>query len=202
MPCGQRNERLDRKIKLGAEPASDRSRNNAHRLGSDPENLCDIGAIHIRGLGAGLNLDSVVYSPGKTGFRFDVGVFDEASLVFVFDNYVSFCQRFFHVAANHAASDQHIVLAARVDAFGIGGERRRNRSQRRQFFPCDRETCIVQSFDGFGFADDCGDGFTSKSGFNFGKYRLVGKTRNYAITILSRECPSRSERGEFRDARR
>ena len=87
MPCGQRNEGLNREIKLGAEPAADRGRNNTHRLGSDAENLRDVGAIHVRSLGAGLDLDLIAYAPRKTGFRLDVGVLDEASLVFVFDDY-------------------------------------------------------------------------------------------------------------------
>ena len=69
----------------------------------------------------------------------------------------------------------------------IGCERGRNRGQRRQFFPGDRKTCEVQSFDGFGLAHHRGDGFASKPGFNFGKDRLVGKTRNHTVTILSRD---------------
>ena len=60
MPRRQRDERLNRKIELGAKTAADGGRNNAHRLGSDPENLCDVGAVHVGGLGAGLNLNPVV----------------------------------------------------------------------------------------------------------------------------------------------
>ena len=135
MPCRQRHEGLNRKIKLGAEAAADGGRNNAHRLGSDSENLCDVGAIHVRGLGAGLNLDLVVDAPRKAGFRFDVGVLDKASLVFVFDYDVGFRQGLFHVAADHAASDQHIIFAVGMDAFGVGGERGGDRGQRGQALP-------------------------------------------------------------------
>ncbi len=141
MPCGQRDEGLNRKIKLGAKAAADGGRNNAHGFGSDPENLRDVGAVHVRGLGAGLNLDLVVDPAGKAGLRFDVGVLDKAGLVFVFDHNVRFRQSLLHIAANHAASDQHIILAAGMDAFGVRCERGGNCSQRRQLFPGDRKIC-------------------------------------------------------------
>ncbi len=40
--------------------------------------------------------------------------------------------------------------------------------------------------DGLGVAHHRGYGFTSESGFHFGKHRLVGEARNHAVTILSR----------------
>ena len=153
--------------------------------GAIPENSGDVGAIHVRGLGAGLNLDLVVDAPRKAGFGFDVSVLDKAGLVFVFDHDVGFRQGLFDVAADHAAPDQHIIFAAGMDAFGVRCERGSDRGQRRQLFPCDRKTCAVESFDGLGLTHHRGDGFASKPGFNFGKHRLVRETRNHAVTILS-----------------
>ncbi len=129
MPGGQRDEGLNRKIELGAEAAADGGRNNAYCLRRDAQNSGDVGAIHVRSLGAGLNLDLVVDAPGKAGFGFDVGVLDKASLVFVFDYDVRFSQGLFHFAPDHAASDQNIIFTVGMDAFGIRGERGRNRSQ-------------------------------------------------------------------------
>ena len=54
-------------------------------------------------------------------------------------------------------------------------------------FPGDGKVCEVQSVDGFGIAYYGGDRFSAESGFNFGKHRLVGKTRNHAVTVLSRD---------------
>ena len=84
-----------------------------------PRILGDIGAIHVRSLSAGLNLDLVVDATGKAGFGFDVGVLDKASLVFVLDYDVGFRQGLFHVAPDHAAPDQNIILPVGVDAFSI-----------------------------------------------------------------------------------
>src|SRR6185369_12496470 len=185
MPGGQRNKGLNREVKLGAKAATDGGRNDAHGFRSDPQNLRDISAVHVRGLGASLNLDLVVDPPGKAGLGFDVGVFDKAGLVLVFHYYVSLRQSAFHVAAHHAASDQHIVLAAGMDALGVRCERGGDCSQPRQLLPRDRKIRVVQSLNGLGLTYDCGDGFTSKPGFNFGEHRLVGETRNHAVTILS-----------------
>ena len=82
MPRCQCNEGLNRKIKLGAEAAADGSGNNAYSLGSDTENSGNVSAVHVGGLGAGLNLDLVTHAARKPGFRLDVGVLDEASFVF------------------------------------------------------------------------------------------------------------------------
>ena len=98
-----------------------------------------------------------------------------------------FGQSFLDIAANHPASDQHIIFAVGVDACGIGGERGRNRGQRGKLFPGNGKVCEIESFDSLGIADDGGDCFTSEPGFGFGKYRLVGKTRNHAVAVLSRD---------------
>ena len=184
-PGSQRNKWLNGQIQLRAEAAADRSRNNAHRLGSDPENFCDVRTIHVGRLGAGLNLDLVVHPPGKAGFRFDVSMLDKAGLVFAFDDHIRFRQSLFHVTTNHAASHQHIAFAVGMDAWGVGGERGCNRGQCGQCFPGDRKFCEVQRFDGLGLSNYRGDGFASESGLGFGEHRLVGERRNHAVTILA-----------------
>ena len=186
MPSGQRNEGLNGKIELGAETAADSARNNTYCLGGDPENPGDVGAIHVRGLGAGLNLDLVVYAPGKAGLRLYVGVFDKAGLVFAFDHDIRFLQSLFHVATDHAATHQQIIFTVRMDTFGIGSESGFNRGQRREFLPFNRKARGVESFDGRSFSHHGGDCFTSEPGFSFSKHRLVRKTRNHAVHILSR----------------
>ena len=186
MPCGQRNEGLHRKIKLGAEAAANSGWNDAHRLWRDAKNSGNVGTIHVRGLGAGLNLDLIVDAPGEAGFGLNVGVLDKAGLVFILNHHIGFRQGLFHVAADHAAPDQHVIFPAGMDAFGIRSERGCNRSQRGQGFPCDGETCEVESLDGLGLTHHGGDGLAAESGFDLGKYRLVCETRNHAVAILSR----------------
>ena len=79
-------------------------------LGSDAENSGNVGAVHVGGLGAGLNLDLVADAPRKAGFRLDVGVLDEASFVFAFDDNIGFGESFLDIAPHDAAPDQHIVF--------------------------------------------------------------------------------------------
>ena len=86
--------------------------------GGMPRIAGNIGAVHVGGLGAGLNLDLVADTACKTGLRFDVGVLDEAGLVFVLDDDVRFGKSLLDIATDHASPDQHIVFAGRVDAFG------------------------------------------------------------------------------------
>ena len=74
----------------------------------------------------------------------------------------------------------------RVDAGGIGSKRGRNRGQRGKRFPGDGKTCQIEIFHRLRIADDGGNCLTPESGFGFGKYGLVGKSRNHAVAVLAR----------------
>ena len=64
--------------------------NDSHLLRRSPQNLRDVGAIHIRRLRAGLNLDAITHPPREPRLRLDVGVLDKSRFIFAFNDDVGF----------------------------------------------------------------------------------------------------------------
>src|SRR5580698_3651679 len=85
VPCSDNQKRLERKIELCAESAAHGGGDDAHVIFSNPENRSDVFAIGVGRLSARLHFDAISDSAGKTGFRFDVGVLDEARFVISLD---------------------------------------------------------------------------------------------------------------------
>ena len=124
---------------------------------------------------------------GKSCFRLDASVFDEAGLEFAFDNCVRFRHRFVYIAAGYAAANQHVLCAMMMDERGIRRERFIDASQCGQLFPGDAETCRVKTLNRTRITHDCGDRFTAIPGpdFRVSEDRLVGEAWNHSVAIFA-----------------
>ena len=136
---------LHRQVQLGTEAAADGGWNNPHRFGSNPQKLRDIRAVHVWRLGAGLDLDLIADAPGKSRFRLDASMLDEAGFKFAFHDRVRFGQRFLYIASHHAPASQHVLRAMSMDKRSTGRESFIDGSERRQFLPAYREGCRIKT---------------------------------------------------------
>ena len=81
-PRRQRDQRMDVEIELAAEAAADRARDQAHRLLRQVQDLRQVVAMLERILGRDVHFHRVALALRPAGFRLDIGVLDEAGLVF------------------------------------------------------------------------------------------------------------------------
>ena len=80
-------------------------------------------SVLLESLGAGLDHERVAIHPGRTCFRFDIGMLDIGCLDSAFDNMRAGCERGFRVAGDDLAVDQDVprpifVNEGRTNGFG------------------------------------------------------------------------------------
>src|SRR5215831_2265618 len=186
MPRGNCQERLHRKVELGAKTTTDRRGNDAHLFRSNPENDCDVAAIHVRSLGACLNLDPVANAASEASLRLDVGVFHKAGFALHLRHDFGARQRVIDVPAHNPTTRQDIFRPAVVNQAVFRGQCGIDLGDVWEWFPEYGKLRQLQGLYGNRFAHDGSDRFAAMACFLLGKYRLVCKLGDYAVAILPR----------------
>ena len=184
-PCRQRDEGLQRNIQLGAKAAAGGGRHDAHLAGFEAHDLGHAVAIHVGGLGAGINLDALAHPARIARFGLDIGVLDKTRFHLALDHLIGSGEGFFHVAALHQPAGQEIAGAGvvqQVSACGLGLGWRHEGGQRG---PCDGEIVIAERFDGCAIAHHRGHCLAAKPRHPLSEHRLVGKRRDHPETVAS-----------------
>ncbi len=123
-PGGERDVGLHRKIELGAETAADRGRHDAYLLGPKSQNARRVVAVEIGRLRAGGDRDAIAMALGISGFRFDIGVFDETGLEGCLGGDGRRADMGVDIAAHDPAPDEDVARPVGMDerrALGGGG---------------------------------------------------------------------------------
>jgi hypothetical protein len=151
-PRRQRDQRVDVEIELAAEAAADRARDQAHRLLRQIEDLRQVIAMLERVLGGDVHLHRIALALGPAGFRLDIGVLDEAGLVFGLGHMRGLGERAGNVAAGHAAVGEDVLVLARMDR--RRPLRRFDADDRRQRLIGDRHVLVADDVDRGARADE------------------------------------------------
>jgi hypothetical protein len=96
-------------------------------------------SIHIWGLSAGLNLDTITDAAREARLGLNIGMLDETRLESAFDNNVGRGEARHCVATGHATTRQDVAGTVRVNAFSALFERLIECRQRRQRAPGHRK---------------------------------------------------------------
>ena len=79
-PGCYRQDRLEERVQLAAEPAAAGRGDDPHLLGCDPQHARHFVPVHVGCLRGGEDLDPVALAHGVAGLGLDIGVLDEAGL--------------------------------------------------------------------------------------------------------------------------
>ena len=106
---------MDVEIELAAEAAADRARDQAHRLLRQVQDLRQVVAMLERILGRDVHFHRVALALRPAGLRLDIGMLDEAGLVFGLGDVRGTGQRGLDIAAGDAAVGEDVLVLAGVD---------------------------------------------------------------------------------------
>ena len=88
--------------------------------GAQRQDIREVVTVHMRRLGAGMDLDRGHPAARPGGLGLDIGMLDEAGFEFAFDDYIGNGERALDIARDHASAGEEIAPPCLMQEGRIG----------------------------------------------------------------------------------